>query len=142
MDLEKLYKNFEVLDEWTDRYKLIIDLGRKLPEFPEEHRTEDNRVRGCSSKVWMVVDESRNSKTEMAFLADSDAAIVKGLIAVLMMVYSGKTTEEIVKVDIKAIFEKLGLGQHLSPTRSNGFFSMVEKIKFLSIQEFSKQNPS
>ena len=138
MNLERLYQNFDVLENWEDRYKLIIDLGKKLPSFPEDQKTEENRVRGCMSQVWLIPKKQEKQSDSFKFVADSDAMIVRGLIAILQMVFNNKSAQEILKIDIKDIFKKLGLEKHLSPGRSNGFFSMVEKIKLLSIQSLSK----
>lgn len=132
MDSEKLISNFEFLDEWEDRYALLIDLGKKLPDMPDEFKTEENKVRGCMSQVWMVTNISFDTPPRIEFIADSDSHIVKGLIAVLLIVYSGKTAEEIRSVDIHDIFSKLNLESHLSPNRRNGFFAMLERIRHLS----------
>ncbi|MCB9641430.1 MAG: SufE family protein [Myxococcales bacterium] len=133
MDIEELADNLEFLDDWEERYRYLIELGHKLPELPADQHNEINKVRGCMSQVWLMprVDDSTNPPT-LHFLADSDAAIVKGLIAVLMVVYSGKTPEEILAVDINEVFGRLGLEQHITPNRRNGFFSMVGRIKDLA----------
>ncbi len=133
-DLERVFKNFQLLASWEERYKYIIQLGAKLPLLDEKYKTEENRVRGCSSQVWMIPAPENSSKSELHFLADSDAHIVKGLIAILMIVYNHKTPAEVIQTDIKDVFEKLGLSNHLSPKRTNGFYSMVEKIKLLAVQ--------
>lgn len=132
MDTEKLISNFEFLDEWEERYALLIDLGKKLPEIPDELKTEENKVRGCMSQVWMVTHVNDESPPRIEFIADSDSHIVKGLIAVLLIIYSGKTAEEIRSIDIHNIFSKLNLENHLSPNRRNGFFAMLERIRHLS----------
>lgn len=132
MDLDRLYKNFAVLSDWQDRYRFIIDLGKKLPAFPDEEKTEDNRVHGCMSTVHMIVREDKEKLGAVDFLAASDALIVNGLIAILMIIYNHKTPEEIRATDIESIFNRLGLDGHISPNRRNGFFSMVEKLKNLS----------
>jgi len=114
------------MDEWEDRYRFIIDLGRKLPEFDVSDQTEANRVHGCMSKVWLVYDRQGD---KIVFRGDSDAHIVKGLISIVMMIFSGKTPQQIVDADASSILTDLGLSQHLSPMRTNGLFSMVERIK-------------
>lgn len=126
--LDELRDAFAVMDDWEDRYRYLIELGRKLPSFPEEARTEANKVRGCASQVWMVARMTDDSPAKLALLADSDAHIVKGLIAVLLMIFSGKTPAEIRAIDAKAILDELELAQHLSPMRTNGLFSMLGRI--------------
>jgi len=129
MSFEELKENFALLDDWEDRYRYLIDLGRKLPAFPDALRTDANKVRGCMSQVWMVPGHTAGDSARFAFAADSDAHIVKGLIAVLGTLFSGKSPEEIARVDTESAFAALGLDQHLSPSRRNGLVSMVEKIK-------------
>lgn len=128
MDLDRLYKNFDLLKEWEDRYRFIIDLGKKLPQLPESAKIEKNRVYGCMSTVYMTVHEDPKNPGKVEFVANSDALIVNGLIAILQIVYANKTPQEIQKIDIKSIFSKLGLETHLSPNRRNGFFAMVERL--------------
>lgn len=128
--LDQLYEDFTLLTDWEERYRHIIDLGRNLPTLSESERTPPNKVEGCMSQVWLVAN--RESDGKLIFRADSDAHIVKGLIAILLMAYSGKTPEQIRAVHIEDIFIRLGLAQHLSPVRRNGFFSMVSKIKALA----------
>ena len=135
--IEQIIDDFNLLDDWQDRYRYVIDLGKELEVMPEELHTLENKVPGCISQVWMVPQTKPTQPGKLFFLADSDAHIVKGLIAVLMSVYSGKTTREIQAIDIKNIFEKLGLEEHLSPNRRNGFFAMVEKIKYYA-QKYAK----
>lgn len=129
MSFDELAENFALFDDWEDRYRYLIDLGRKLPSFPDALKTETNKVRGCMSQVWMVPGHPAHDNSRFAFAADSDAHIVKGLIAVLGTLFSGKTREEISSIDPEAAFRTLGLDQHLSPSRRNGLVSMVEKIK-------------
>lgn len=126
MTLERLYKNFEVLENWEDRYRFIIEMGRKIPQLSKEQMVEENRVYGCTSTVYMIVEKKNGT---IDFTANSDAAIVNGLIAIMMIAYSGKSAEEINSIDIKAIFDKLGLERHLTPSRRNGFFAMVDRLK-------------
>ena len=128
MDLIELENDFELLSDWEDRYGYIIDLGKALPAMDEELKTDENKVRGCTSQVWLV--ETADSTDEsFKFIADSDAIIVKGLVAILMLVYNGKSKAEIKEMSIEEVFTKLGLDSHLSVNRRNGFFSMVERIK-------------
>lgn len=124
--LSELKDNFSLFDDWEERYRYLIDLGRALPKLEEEHKTDANIVRGCTSRVWMVssVDEGI-----FHFKADSDAHIVRGLIGVLDAAYQGVPVEDIASIDIKAFFDQVGLSEHLSPNRRNGFFSMVERIR-------------
>ena len=129
LSFDELKENFELMDDWEDRYRYLIDLGRKLPAFPEELKTEATKVRGCMSQVWMVPGHPANDHGKFAFAADSDAHIVKGLIAVLGVLFSGKSRDTIAATDTEAAFRALGLDQHLSPSRRNGLVSMVEKIK-------------
>ncbi|MCP1673651.1 cysteine desulfuration protein SufE [Natronocella acetinitrilica] len=135
MTIDDLVESFEFLDNWEDRYRLLIDMGRELPEFPEEARIEENRVEGCTSNVWLVHDTEDGAAPRIRFQADSDAFIVKGLIAVILMAYSGRTPEEIRQTDIEALFTKLGLEQQLTPNRRNGFFAMVERIHEIADRE-------
>lgn len=132
MNLQELIETFELLDQWDERYRVLIDLGRNLPAFPEEARTEDNRVEGCTSNVWLIHETTDDTPVRHRFRADSDAFIVKGLIAIVLMAYSGRTQEEIRNTDIRDIFSRLGLEQNLSPNRRDGFYAMVERIHELS----------
>lgn len=129
ISFEELKGNFELFDDWEDRYRYLIDLGRKLPAFPDTLKTEANKVRGCMSQVWMVSGHAAGDASHFAFAADSDAHIVKGLIAVLGILFSGKTPQEIARTDTDAAFRAIGLDQHLSPSRRNGLVSMVDKIR-------------
>lgn len=132
MTLEELYETFDLIEDWEERYRVLIDLGRNLPSLPEEAKVEDNRVRGCMSQVWMIAQPHPQRPGAYEILADSDAHIVKGLIAILLMIYSNKTEEEIASVDIGEIFSRLDLESHISPNRRNGFYSMVERIRQLA----------
>ena len=125
---EEVTETFEFLDDWEDRYRYIIDLGKSLPNMPEESRTDDNLVRGCQSLVWIVMtyDESANS---VSIQLDSDAFIVRGLIAILLTAYQGRTPQEICDFDVNELFQELDLLSHLSPTRGNGLRSMVGRIQ-------------
>ena len=126
MDINELIENFEFLDSWEEKYSYIIELGSQLEPLDEEYRTEDWKVRGCQSQVWL---EPKIENGKFYFKGDSDAFIVKGLIAIVLMIYSNKSAQEIKEIEVEEIFAKLGLQEHLSPSRRNGLFSMVEKIK-------------
>jgi cysteine desulfuration protein SufE len=124
--------DFALLDEWEDRYRYVIELGRGLPPLPDALRTDANKVRGCASQVWLA-SEARSSGQGTApvleFQGDSDAHIVRGLIAILFAMFQGKTPQAILSTDAQSAFAELGLKEHLTPQRSNGFFSMVERIR-------------
>jgi len=126
MNIKEIVDNFELFEDWEDRYRYLIDLGGKLPFMADALKTDKTKVRGCMSQVWMVL---RWEEGRLSLLADSDAQIVRGLVAVLCAVFQGKTAEEIKKIDVDGIFKNLGLDQHLSPNRRNGFFAMVERIR-------------
>ncbi len=134
LDLEELEETFELIDDWEERYRILIDLGRKLPEFPEAERTEANRVEGCTSNVWLICRRDESNPDRLVFLADSDAFIVRGLIALVLMAYSGATPEEIQRTDIRDLFRRLGLERNLSPNRRDGFYAMVDRIHELAAQ--------
>jgi cysteine desulfuration protein SufE len=130
--IETIRSDFALLDEWEDRYRYLIELGRGLPPYPETLRTEANKVRGCVSQVWLasaVRRDGAGSAPILEFQGDSDAHIVRGLVAVLFALVQGKTPDEILRSDARAVFAGLGLAEHLTPQRSNGFFSMVERIR-------------
>jgi cysteine desulfuration protein SufE len=129
LTLAEIAENFELFDDWEERYRYIIDLGRALPPLPEQYKTDDFKVRGCISQVWVVCDRHEAQPARLTFKADSDAAIVKGLVAILLALYSGKTAAEILAIDIHDVFKRLNLEQHISPNRRNGFFAMVERIR-------------
>lgn len=131
MTIDEIIENFALLDEWDDRYRYIIELGRTLPELPEEARTDANKVQGCASQVWLKTTMRPNGKDGpvLTFTGDSDAHIVRGLIAILFALYSGKPARAILDADAIALFNRLGLGEHLTPQRSNGFRSMVDRIR-------------
>ena len=128
MTPDEFAERFNRLRSWEDRYRYLIQLGRKLETYPEEFRDQEHLVPGCLSQVWLVTVEG-SEPSEMVFRGDSDAHIVKGLIALLFMMYSGKTAEEILSTDLEGLFERLDLEQHLSVNRRNGFYSMTLKIR-------------
>jgi cysteine desulfuration protein SufE len=132
MMLDTIRSDFALLDDWEERYRYVIELGRGLSPLPEALRTEANKVRGCASQVWLATSVHRPDPASLpvlAFQGDSDAHIVRGLIAILFAMYSEKTAQEILSIDAPATSAELGLKEHLSPQRSNGFFSMVERIR-------------
>ncbi len=130
MHIEEIVDNFSVLDDWEDRYRYLIELGRGLEPLADGERTPATKVRGCASQVWLItLALGRGAEAELKFRGDSDAHIVRGLIAVLFALYSGKKAGEILAIDERAIFTQLGLNSHLTPQRSNGLASMVARIK-------------
>jgi cysteine desulfuration protein SufE len=130
-DIAEIIDNFEVLDDWDDRYRYLIELGRELPPLAPAAHNDANKVQGCASQVWLETDVRPNGADGpvLNFLGDSDAHLVRGLIAVLFAIFSGRTAKDIVAVDAIALFERMGLREHLTPQRSNGFRSMVERIR-------------
>lgn len=131
---ENLIDTFDLLGEWEERYRYLIDLGRKLPELPEAAHSETNKVRGCMSQVWMTAREEAGPPRRLHFAGDSDAHIVKGLIALLFQLVDGCTPREILDTDISGIFERLGLESNITVNRRNGFYSMVERIRGIAAQ--------
>jgi len=131
--IEGLVESFELLGDWESRFSYLIDLGKQLPPLAATDQCEANRVQGCQAQVWLkFVPETDGLIT---IVADSDAYIVKGLITVLMAIYSGKTAEEILAIDGQAELDKLQLASHLSPTRNNGLYAMVQRIRELAAVE-------
>ena len=123
---DDILETLAFFDSWEDRYKYIIDLGRELPPLEDQHRTDENIVRGCQSQVWLT---SREEGGKLYFDADSDAFIVKGLLAVVLAAYNGKTPRDILDLDIEDYFARLNLLKHLSVTRGNGLRAMVKRIR-------------
>lgn len=132
MTIEELVENFEILEDWDDRYAYLMELGRKMPLMNESDKTEENRVKGCQATVWLKETLVPGTPSRIEFLADSNSQIVKGLIAMLRLLYSGKTPQEILNIDAQNLFARLELDRHLSPTRSTGLNSMVQKIRSLA----------
>lgn len=130
MTADSLIQDFAALDDWEARYSLIIELGARLPEMPESLKIEAHRVQGCQSKVWLVPSISNESSenSQFDFIADSDSQIVRGLLAILRILYSAKPIEDARKVDAKGYFSNLGLLRHLSPGRSNGLTQVIKRI--------------
>jgi len=128
--INEIIENFGFLEDWEDRYRYLIELGKDLPELPENERTEDNRVKGCASQVWVVTSVHRSGlEPVLSFKGQSDAHIVKGLVALTLALYSDKSAREILSIDALDLFRRLGLAEHLTPQRSNGVRSMVERIR-------------
>ena len=129
--IDDIVENFELLDQWDDRYRYVIELGRTLPPLADDAHIEANKVRGCASQVWLVthVKPDGAAGPMLSFEGDSDAHIVRGLIAILFALYSGRRAKEILDIDPEAIFDRLGLRENLTPQRSNGLRSMVERIR-------------
>ena len=126
MDLDDIRDSFGFFDDWEDKYRFVIDLGKSLPELPEEHRTEANLVRGCQSQVWIT---SERLDDRLHFELDSDAHIVRGLISIVLAAYQDQSPTAILEFDIEGLFDELDLLKHLSPTRGNGLRSMVNRIQ-------------
>lgn len=131
MDIDAIIDDFAVLDAWDDRYRYIIELGRDLPPFPDEERTEANRVRGCASQVWLVhrLEETPDGQTLLRFSGDSDALIVKGLVAITLALFDARTPKDVLAADANELFGKLDLQAHLSAQRANGLRALVERIR-------------
>jgi cysteine desulfuration protein SufE len=129
--IDDIFENFALLDDWDDRYRYVIELGRTLPPFPDAARNEANKVQGCASQVWLTTGIERDGASGplLRFAGDSDAHIVRGLIAILFAVYSNKPAQTILDVDALALFDRLGLREHLTPQRSNGLKSMIGRIR-------------
>jgi cysteine desulfuration protein SufE len=128
--IDEIVSNFELLDDWEERYRYLIELGRQMEPLPDEAHTDVNKVRGCASQVWLVTKlEPSNGKPVLHLIGDSDAHIVRGLVALLISLYRGKTPSEALSTDALALFKELGLSEHLTPQRSNGVRSMVERIR-------------
>ena len=125
---------FEFLDDWEERYAYIIDLGKQLPTFPNEARVEDNYVHGCQSQVWLIHCYDEDSG-KLFLLIDSDAMIVRGLAAIILVALNGKSPRELLTTDIDELFESLDLFRHISPTRGNGLRAMVGKIRDIAAAE-------
>ena len=130
MTIDEIRDNFALLDDWDDRYRYVIELGRTLDPIPEAEHSQANKVQGCASQVWLSRQLDRNGADEplLSYLGDSDAHIVRGLIAILLTLYSGRTPREVLATDALAVFDELGFREHLTPQRSNGLRAMVERI--------------
>ena len=131
MRLEDIQSDFALLDDWEDRYRYVIELGRTLEPLSEAEHSDANKVRGCASQVWLTTNASKDDRGDerLTFRGDSDAHIVRGLIAILLAIYSEHTAKDILATDVQGILGGLGLREHLTPQRSNGLNSMVERIR-------------
>ncbi len=132
--LDDVLDGFELLDDWEERYAFIIDLGKQLPAFPEDARVEENYVHGCQSQVWLI-HHYDDSTGRLYLLIDSDAMIVRGLAAIILVAMNGKTPRDLLATDIDELFEQLDLFRHISPTRGNGLRAMVGKIRDIAAAE-------
>ena len=128
-ELDEIVGNFEFLDDWEDRYRYLIELGRTLPPFPDEARNEAHLVRGCASQVWLETARAEGADPVLRVQADSDAHIVRGLVALALSAYDGKRASEITAFEIEPVLKQIGLDEHLTPQRANGFASLVGRIK-------------
>ncbi|HEY6022646.1 MAG TPA: SufE family protein [Pseudolabrys sp.] len=130
-EIDDIVENFALLDEWDDRYRYVIELGRTLAPLPDSAHIDANKVQGCASQVWLLTHVQPNGSAGpvLTFEGDSDAHIVRGLIAILFALYSGKNAREILATDALALFERIGLRENLTPQRSNGLRAMVERIR-------------
>ncbi|WP_430431777.1 SufE family protein [Oceanicaulis sp.] len=126
-DIDALVDEFDFLGDWEERYRYLIEMGQALPGLPEAERTDDTRVKGCVSQVWMVIDDGPDHALELR--GDSDAHIVKGLVALLSRLYDGRKPAEALSIDPKEVLGRIGLAEHLSPQRSNGLASMIKRIQ-------------
>ena len=131
LQIADVIATFDMLDAWEDRYRYLIEMGRSLAPLSDEERNEDNRVRGCASQVWVVTTQTQtpDGTPLLAFRGDSDAHIVKGLVALVLSFYDKKTPQEVLSGDVMGLFKQLELSEHLTPQRSNGVRSMVERIR-------------
>ena len=129
--IDEIRDNFALLEEWDDRYRYVIELGRTLAPMPQAEHSQANKVQGCASQVWLSkqLDPSHGSEPLLNYLGDSDAHIVRGLIAILLTLYSGHTPQQILSTDAIALFNEFGFREHLTPQRSNGLRAMVERIR-------------
>jgi len=134
---EDISDDFSFLDEWEERYRYVIELGEGLPPFPDSERTPANKVPGCVSQVWLTTEIGSGADPVVTFGGDSDAHIVRGLVAIVLALFSGRRTSEILATDAEAALKSLGLDEHLSPQRANGLRSMVQRIKRNAEEAFS-----
>ena len=130
MTIDDIRDNFALLDDWDDRYRYVIELGRTLTPMPEDEHSAANKVQGCASQVWLSKQVARaGDEAILTYRGDSDAHIVRGLIAILLTLYSGRTPQQILSTDAIAVFDEFGFREHLTPQRSNGLRSMIERIR-------------
>jgi cysteine desulfuration protein SufE len=131
MTIDEIRDNFALLEDWDDRYRYVIELGRMLDPMPDADHSLENKVQGCVSQVWLSrqLGHGKSNQPVLNYLGDSDAHIVRGLIAILLTLYSGRTPQEILAIDALAVFDEFGFRDHLTPQRSNGLRAMVERIR-------------
>lgn len=130
----EILDEFSAFDEWLDKYEYLIDLGKSLTDYPEEKKTDEHLIKGCQSRVWL---DTKFEDGKLLFNADSDAIITKGIISLLIRIYSGRTPEEILASDFSVV-EKIGLKENLSPTRANGLVSMIQTMRQLASENINK----
>ena len=135
LTIDHLAANVELLGDWEDRYAYLIDVGRKMPAMAEADKTEDNRVKGCQATVWLKESVSEGTPPILHFTADSNSQIVRGLVAILILLFSGKTSRDILAVDAKATLARLDLESHLSPTRKTGLHAMTQRIREIAARD-------
>jgi len=137
MNIDAIIDDFAVLDAWDDRYRYIMELGRDLPPFPDAERTDANRVRGCASQVWLIhdIEQRPDGHTVLRFYGDSDALIVKGLVAITLALFDARTPKDVLAADADEVFGKLDLKAHLSAQRANGLRALVERIRHVATAE-------
>jgi cysteine desulfuration protein SufE len=138
--IPELIETFDALGDWEAQCDYLIDLGYEIPEFPKSARIEANRVHGCQSNVWLITEIKPGDPPMIEIQADSDSMIVRGLIAVLLLAYSGKTAQEILETDIQQIFARLGLNRQLSSARRNGLAGMVQRVRSLAEQSAAEHS--
>jgi cysteine desulfuration protein SufE len=131
LGIDQIIDDFSILDDWDERYRYIIELGRQMAPLPDASKNDLTKVRGCASQVWLIseLQKGADGRNVVVFQGESDAMIVRGLIAILLQLYSGKTPDEVLAIDAKRVLGELGLDTHLSQQRSNGLFAMVERIR-------------
>lgn len=129
ISIEEIFDNFEFLDDWDDRYRYLIELGRTLEPLPADRQNDSNKVQGCVSQVWLWAQPEQGMDPAIHFVGNSDAHIVSGLVAITLALYSNKKASEILDIDAIQMFSKIGLEEHLTPQRSNGLRSMIVRIK-------------
>ena len=127
-NIQSLIEDFEFLTDWEDRYMHVIDMGKQLPGLPDALKVDANKVKGCASQVWLMTDYNKD-ENQLNFKGDSDAHIVKGLVAIVLEIYSGRSPQDIQALNAEPILAELGLSEHLSPQRSNGLRAMVKRIQ-------------
>ena len=132
MTIEELIEEFDELGDWADQCEVLIDMGRDMPSMDESLKTEASKVHGCQSNVWMMAEVVGDEIPQIELVADSDAMIVKGLLTVILMLYSGRGAKEILETDVLAVFERLGLNRHLSVARKNGLAGMVTRVRSIA----------